>query len=161
MKIELANTLADCESELHSIKAIIDANPLDRTTKYLNKYSIIKACGTIEFVFKSIIANYFDSSPMSQVHCFINKNIRESSANPKYDKICGMLGTYDPNWCQTFKNSVKSDAKAEKIKASLESLVEQRNAFAHGKNTTATIANINDYYTDAVIILNYLDNAVK
>lgn len=161
MKKELLDILTDCEAELLSIKAIIDANPLDRTTKYLNKYSIMKACGTIEFVFKSIIANYFDSSSMIQVHNFINKNIRESSANPRYDKICSMLSTYDPYWCQTFKSTVNSHVKADKIKISLESLVEQRNAFAHGKNTTATIANISDYYADAVIILNYLDSAVK
>ncbi len=160
MKLELTDMLTDCETELLSIKSIVDANPLDSTTKYLNKYSIIKACGTIEFVFKSIIANYFDRSPMSQVHFFINKNIRESSANPKYDKICSILKTYDPVWCETFKNSVSADAKAGRIKTSLESLVEQRNAFAHGKNTTATIANIYDYYSDAVIILHYLDSAV-
>jgi len=160
MKRELIDLINDCNVEIDKIKSIVDLSPLDATTQFLNKYTLIKACGTVELVFKSIIANFFDSSSIIQVHNFINRNVRESSANPKYDKICNMLKGYDSQWCIDFKDSVNRLSNSIKVKQSLESLVEQRNAFAHGKNTTITVANVKDYFTDAVIILNLLDEAV-
>lgn len=161
MKIELEDLVNDCIDEIEKIKAIVDAKPLDVTTQYLNKYTLIKACGTIEFVFKAIIANYFDGSSMIQVHSFINKNVRESSANPRYGKICDMLKTYDDQWLLDFKNSVNMLSHSNKVRQSLDSLVEHRNAFAHGKTTTITVASVKEYFADAVVILKLLDIAVK
>lgn len=161
MKAELTNLLEDCGNEINKIKEIVESNPLNPINQYLNKYVVIKACGTVECVFKSIIANYFVTVNVTQVQNFINKSVRESSANPTFDKICSMLRIYDKNWCKNFKDSIKDRNDADKIKSSLNSLVDNRNSFAHGKNVTATAAQIKEYYGDSIIILKLLDEAVK
>lgn len=63
MKTELQNLIDECTTELTDISAKISAlPPLDKTRAYLTKYALIKSCGTIEFVYRSLVADYFDKA---------------------------------------------------------------------------------------------------
>lgn len=52
MESSLERILKDTLDELHNIKGWIDNNKLDSKVRYLNAYSVIKASGTIEQVYK-------------------------------------------------------------------------------------------------------------
>jgi len=161
MKKELKALIIDCDNEIGRIKVIIDGEPFGLTTPYLTKYALIKACGTTERVFKSTIANYFNRSKLPQVQKFINKNVRESSCNPTYDRVVNMLAEYDEMWKQNFKVSIKNHSDYKKVIQSLDSLVSARNSFAHGGNPTITIGNIVTYFKDTIDFLYILDRTVK
>ena len=55
MESSLERILKDTLDELHNIKGWIDNNKLDSKVRYLNAYSVIKASGTIEQVYKNIV----------------------------------------------------------------------------------------------------------
>lgn len=47
--------MRDCEVELNNMQQWIDSNRLDSNVRFLTLYSVIKACGTVEYVFKNYI----------------------------------------------------------------------------------------------------------
>ena len=68
MKPELQQMLNDCNAELNDIDAKIKAlAALDKTKQYLTNYALMKVCGTVEFVYRSIIADFFAKLACSQI----------------------------------------------------------------------------------------------
>jgi hypothetical protein len=153
--------IIDCETELTKITAIIDAlGPFNNTVPFLTKYAIIKACGTIEQSFKTMVADHNHSVHSQQIRNFIDASIRKSSMNPNMKNISSTLKKFDINWHNTFKSTLNSVAHCSRLKSSLTSLNEERNCFAHGGQPLATFPSIKSYFSDAKEILVILDSIV-
>jgi len=127
--------------------------------KYLTHYSLIKACGVIEYSFKSIVADYHNGCT-KQLQTYIDKTVRESSINPSLENIHGLLKKFDDNWNVQFKNSLKRHPNYSRLTMSLNSLNSNRNLFAHGSNCNVSFGDIKHYFADAVEIIKCIDAAV-
>lgn len=157
MKPELQDLIQECTAELNDISSRIGKlPPLDKARLYLTNYALIKACGTVEFVYRSIVADFFDQSSLSQIHTYIDKTVRSGS-----DNMGKLLGKFDDNWKKTFVNLVKQRGDKQKIIDSSNSLVTNRHLFAHGKSPTASFNDIFQYYHDTLELINMLDMVVK
>jgi hypothetical protein len=162
MKDGLKEQIDECKTELTEIEQKLNTlPPLDKMKSYLTKYTLIRTCGTIEFVYRSIVADYFDKSTIPQVHTYIDKTVRDSPASAKYNNMCTLLGKFDSSWQTEFKAAVKNNPHGERMKSSVSSLVTNRHAFAHGKTPTATFQDIKQYYFDSVELINIFDSVVK
>ena len=136
------NAIKDCENEFKSLQVIIPLtgvmSPLGR---YLTHYSLIRACGTIEYAFKTIIADFHQGiSP--QMTNYIENKVRSNSCNPSYQNIISMLGDFDSQWKADFKSQVNALQDSSRILLSLNSLNVNRNSLAHGHGSTATSIHI-------------------
>lgn len=129
------------------------------TRKFLTFYSLIKASGVIEYSYKTILADYHNGASPQAVS-FIDNNVRESSKNPTLENICTYLKQFDTTWLSSFKQSIKTHPDSTRIKASLSSLCQNRNHFAHGKPSTASFNDIIQYFEDSVIVISILDSIV-
>lgn len=159
--IAVKSNLDDCVNELENINNIISSmGSTARFVPYLNKYSTIKACGTIERAYKDIISDVCIIGVTPQVQNYIEKNFRESSSNPNLDNIYKSLKVFDTSWCEQFKNDLNAHASHAKLKTSLSSLVTLRNTLAHGGNSAASVDDIIDYFSDAYEIIKILDSVV-
>ncbi|MBC8643974.1 HEPN domain-containing protein [Flavobacterium lindanitolerans] len=163
MNNQTAQILAnECDDDLARIEKIIDVltntNP---AVPFLTKYSIIKACGTLEQCFKIIISDFCTHNQNSQTKKFIDITFRESSINPNIDNIHKSLSRFDSTWNNTFKNLLRADPNIHRIKSSISSLNNARNQFAHGGNPGVTFNDVKDYFDDAKIIIDYIDQSVK
>lgn len=150
----------ECQNEFNALAVLIPQtgvmSPLGR---YLTHYSLIRACGTIEYAFKTIIADYYVGiSP--QLTTFLDNKIRSNSCNPSYQNIITMLGDFNDQWKINFKNQVNGLQDSQRILDSLRSLNINRNSLAHGQGSTVSFNDIQTYFTDAVKIINLLDNVV-
>lgn len=162
MKNELQDLIDECTTELNDIFVKINAMPpLDKTRSYLTKYALIKSCGTIEFVYRSLVADYFDQSNLSQVPTYIEKTVREGSMSAKYDNMSGLLGKFDDAWKRDFRNAVANHPDGQRIISSSNSLVTNRHQFAHGKTPTATFNDIKQYYIDTLELIRIMDSVVR
>ena len=76
--------LDDTERELKEIRKWIskDRNKFDSKTRYLISYSVIKASGTIEVVFKHLIFDYLVVGAKEETKTYLENMIVESSCNP-------------------------------------------------------------------------------
>ena len=76
MKQELQDMLDECTAELNDIEARINALPsLDKGRQYFTNYALIKACGTVEFVYRSIVADHFSQLTNSRIDSHVQKNV--------------------------------------------------------------------------------------
>jgi hypothetical protein len=128
---------------------------------YLTRYSIVRACGAIEFGFKTIISDVNSESQSSQVTNFIDKKFRNSSMNPSYSNICSSLASFDDAWSQNFKSEMAGKEHKSRIMDSLDSLNQARNAFAHGGSPSTSFSNVEKYFEDSVIVLECIERAIN
>lgn len=154
-------SIESCIEELQRIDTLIE-NLLGHTSPiipYLTKYAIVRACGTIEYCFKTIIADLHVGTP--QVMNYIDNTIRSSSMNPNIANICNTLKKFDENWNNSFTEKIRSHEHPQRLRDSIESLNSARNSFAHGGTPTSSFENVRNYFNDTVIIIKMLDEVVN
>lgn len=79
----------------------------DDMVKFLQRYAIIKACGTIEYVVKTMIADHVDAGASSELQNYISVKVRESSTNPTTGNISSLLGEFSSTgWKKSFDNAL-------------------------------------------------------
>lgn len=155
------SSIDSCIEELQRIDTLIE-NLLGHTSPiipYLTKYAIVRACGTIEYCFKTIIADLHTGSP--QVMNYIDNTIRSSSMNPSIPNICSTLKKFDENWKTSFTQKISSHEHPQRLRDSIESLNNARNSFAHGGTPSSSFENVRDYFNDTVLIISMLDEVVN
>ena len=153
--------LIECRDDLIRVKAAVDGLGMMSTiVPYLNKYSIIRACGAVEVSFKSIIVDYCEKPSKVQVKKYLRRYVRDSSKNPSYKNICALIKEFDDGWHTQFKSRVNAHADCSRIKTSMESLVAARNEFAHGGNPGSTVADVQAYFADFRLVLDIMDDII-
>jgi len=158
---EVEKLLDDCSSELSQVKTLIDGlGVASSIAPYLTKYSVIRACGSIEQAFKSIICDFCSRRSKKQLKRYLGRRVRDSSMNPSFSNICGLLKDFDEGWLAQFKASVNSSPEKDVWMTSLQSLVDARNDFAHGGNPSASIGDVTTYYQRSRAIIEVLDLSV-
>jgi hypothetical protein len=153
--------LDDCADELDHVETLVIAHgPASTLIPYLTKYAIVRACGTIEQAFKTVVADHCSYRSKAQVKQFLAVSVRDSSSNPSWDNMCRLLGKFDDNWCLDFKSHVDADVDKTQLRESLKSLVAARNDFAHGGNPSSTIGDVKIYFGHARKVIQYMDTIV-
>ena len=159
MKTELQTLISDCTDELNDVDSKISAlSGLDKTTIYLRHYALIKACGTLEYVYRSIVADFVTQSATPQISNYIDSTIRMGSMSVKYENMCGLLKKFDENWATHFKNAVNAHPHKDRLITASISLVNNRHLFAHGKIPTASFSDIKQYYMDTLTLVQIFDS---
>lgn len=149
-----------CVDELQRIFHLIEGlGHMSPIVPFLTNYSIVRACGTIEFCFKTIISD-LHSGHSTQVQNYVDNTIRNSSMNPSRDNICRTLKRFDVDWNTNFKQRLNGHENSERLKDSIDSLNTARNSFAHGDSPSSSFENIRNYFNDCVEIMNMLDEVV-
>lgn len=128
MRSDYADLIKNTDRELQEIRKWINAdkNRFDTKTKYLIAYSVIKASGSIEVVFKQIIYDYLTREAGEKTATYIEKMILDSSCNPNTGNMSNLLQNISSEWKEQFDALVKESGKKSKIN----SLVQLRNDFA-------------------------------
>ena len=159
MNDELRKSLDDVMEEIESIEKWISKNSMDRNTKYLIKYAVIRSCSVIETVFKKLIFNVMSDECNELVKNYLQKKIVGSSTNPKTGNIEKVLQEINSSWKKEFQDYLAENTEK---KGDLNSLVTLRNDFAHGTDSSsATIGNIKKYFKSGIDILDKLENILK
>lgn len=149
--------LYDCKVELNNIQQWITNNILDSNVRYLTSYAVIKACGTIEYVFKQMMYDYLSNGANNEAKNFLNKNILEASFNPSPGQMYRILEKINLSWRRNFEREIGGTNE----KGQLKSLVDLRNSFAHGSAITASINDVKIYYNAGVWVLEKLSSVMQ
>ncbi|MHC1731334.1 MAG: HEPN domain-containing protein [Bacteroidales bacterium] len=158
---DVQKLLDDCDSELTHINSFIATlGPGNLIVPYMNKYAVIKSCGTIEISFKTLIADFCNRRSKIQIKAFINKKVRESSANPTLERIIQMLKEFDETWGDSLRTQLQTLPNYLSIQTSIKSLVDARNDFAHGGNPSIAFNDVRTYFTESKNIIVTLDQII-
>ncbi|MHB1051195.1 MAG: HEPN domain-containing protein [Bacteroidota bacterium] len=158
---DVLQLLDECAADLDKVKSIIDSlGQTSHPVPYLTKYSIIKACGTIEIAYKNLVADYCSKRSKPQIKNYIDNKVRDSSRNPTFSNMCNLLNEFDDAWNDKFKDLVSNHPDKNTIQTSLTSLVDARNEFAHGGNPTVTITDVIKQYCHSRIVIELMDSVL-
>lgn len=158
---EVAQVLSACDGELLHVQTIIASLGItSAVVPYLTKYAVVRACGSIETSFKAVIADYCSHRSKKQVKRFIDRRIRDGSANPTIDNMNRFLRDFDEDWLATFKTQLNAEPNKPALITSLQSLVDARNEFAHGGNPTTSLTDVVQYFDHAKRIIEIMDGVV-
>jgi hypothetical protein len=150
-----------CIAELQRIFHLIEGHGhTSSIVPFLTNYSIVRACGTIEYCFKTIISDLHSEHSL-QIRNYVDNTIRNSSMNPSRDNICKTLKKFDNEWNTSFKEKLNTHDHSLRLKSSIDSLNNARNTFAHGNSASSSFENVRNYFNDCVIILELLDEVVS
>lgn len=151
--------LDDTERELKEIRKWInkDRNKFDSKTRYLISYSVIKASGTIEVVFKHLIFDDLVVGAKEETKTYLENMIVESSCNPNTGNMSNMLQSISAERRKEFDEQVKESGYKDKIN----SLIQLRNDFAHGDSINVSIDTVITYFKSAIEVLKILDLVVN
>ncbi|HSI44156.1 MAG TPA: HEPN domain-containing protein [Methylotenera sp.] len=150
-----------CIDEFTKITSIIEGiGSMSHPVPYLTRYAIVRACGAIEYGFKTIISDANSNEQTEQIKRFIDKKFRNSSINPSYSNICKSLSEFDESWAEKFKKEIDSNTDKARILDSLDSLNQARNSFAHGGSPSASFLNVKSYFSDSVRVLESIEQAI-
>ncbi|MGB4978671.1 MAG: HEPN domain-containing protein [Anaerolineae bacterium] len=159
---DVEEVLNECERDLQRVKVIIDSLGIgSNIVLYLNSYAVVKACGTVEVAFKTILTDYCSRRSKKQVKEFLTKKVKDSSMNPSYDNIIRTLSEFDKEWKERFKDGINAHAQKDAIFTSIKSLVDARNSFAHGSSHNLTINDTIRYYSNFRLAIDLLDTIVS
>lgn len=158
---DVANVIAQCDAELAHIQTLISSfGTTSLVVPYLTKYAAVRACGCIETSFKAVIADYCSHRSKKQVKRFIDRRIRDGSANPNINNMKNFLLDFDKSWHSQFNVNLKAESNSAQLLVSLQSLVDARNEFSHGGNPTLSLADIVTYFAHAKRIIEIMDGVV-
>lgn len=152
-----ATFISECQSDLerigHMIEALGSTHPI---SGILTRYSLMKASASLECAYKTIIADYYKSfSP--ELEQFINRSVLDANMNATYENICKMLQRFSEDKNTSFKNTVQALPAYERLHSSFSSLSRARNDVAHGSSISISFTDVVQYFNDATIIIEKLD----
>ena len=149
--------------EHHRLKTKVDNlfNQIDRlghssspdleAVSSLTKYACVRVAGLIERSLNLTLAEYANQKGHPNLANFVSSQLR-SFMNPKAGKVEDLLRSFNTNWC----DNLQSHVDYEQLKGSLNSLMTERHAIAHGQDSTITVSRLKQYYKDALILLKHL-----
>lgn len=151
--VEDNQVIRDCSSEIDKIKLLIEKDKINSNIKFLVSYSIIKTCGSIEIIFKTMIHEYLSKGCIDHTAKYLERSIIDSSMNPNTNKIKDLICQFDGHLGEEFENKVKEG----NLKNDLNSLVRLRNTVAHGRDVTVGISTVEQYYQSGIRVLMILE----
>lgn len=159
MKAEYINQFRDCFIEIRNLESFVFSNPRDDKNRFLQSYLVMRCCGLIEFIFKSILYDSITKGGSVQIQKFFDTAILKSSTNPSPEKIEDILSKFDSSWGAAFRTLFE---KGSKTRLDLKSLVDVRNAIAHGSAVTVpSVPDTKDKFISSCRIINFLSELLR
>lgn len=161
MTEENERKINDCRLELNNISNWINKNNMHSNVRYLVAYSVVKASGTIEIIFKSMIYDLLAENVKLETQNYLTKMVIDSSCNPNTGNMSKILEQIDSDRKSGFDRIIKETTRGTEQKADLNSLVNLRNDIAHGRTIGSTINTVKRYFESGVAILNMLEKVLS
>ncbi len=145
--------------DAQSLKAKIDrvfvyaSTAEDELKAELARYACILASGLIEVSCRASLSEYARSRSDQTVTQYVGRQLA-SFANPKVGKIYELLSSFDP----VLEESVRAKVDDE-IEGCVNSIVANRNNFAHGGGGGLSLGTMKKYYDGSLRMLKAIDQA--
>jgi hypothetical protein len=118
-------------------------------------YLCIRVSGFLENSVRIVFSEYARTGSHQNIANFVENNLRRIP-NPSMDYMFALSEKFSPAW----KADLKQQTSGQ-LRASVDSIVTNRNAIAHGASSTLTYRELHSYYQDAVKVIEILENNCK
>jgi len=116
------------------------------------RYLCVLVCGFIEVAVSEIYSEFARSKSQSYIANYVQKQLRRFH-NPNMEKLLSLAGSFNELW----RDKLKKDIDGE-LKDAVDSIVNNRNNIAHGRNSDITYGRIKDYFERAVKVITLIED---
>ena len=120
-----------------------------------SKYLCVLVSGYLEEALRILLEEYVSQTASPNVKNFIAQEI-ERITNCKTTKIETILERFSLDWKHEFSTKI-----TDKIKNSINSIVDNRNSLVHGKNVGITYTQISGHYENVNRAVRILEGIIK
>lgn len=113
------------------------------------RYLCVLASGLLQNAFLTIYVGHARERAPERVANFVERTLERYFQNPSWAEITNWVDRFDPAW----ESWLKVQA-SEQAKAAINSIVENRNRIAHGKDTPdLTVKRLQGYFAEAMKVI--------
>ena len=145
--------------EVARLKARLDATfarmPVSSTDIELQadfaKYLCVLVSGFFENAVVALILDFTQKRSAGEVALYVERSL-DRWTNPNAEKLCNLLGAFDPAW------RVKAEGYLiDERKAAINSLLALRHKIAHGESVSTTPAQVRQYYAATLKVVEFVE----
>ncbi len=118
----------------------------------LESYLVVLISGIYEDCLEYLINRRVDRAGDVEVSAFIEKTLTIQLRNPNWENITKMLGWFSKKWVTTMNKRIRNQAKT-----SLNNIVYNKNAVAHGNTSSLTLGEIKNCHKNCKSIFEKLE----
>ena len=117
----------------------------------LVKFACVLVCGYVEVSLRDVLQEYTRKRASVEVGKYANRQL-ERIRNPKMEVILELMGAFSQDW----KKSMESETQG-RLKLHVDSLVNDRNLIAHGKDVGLSYVQLQGYYRSALAVIELIE----
>lgn len=123
---------------------------------HLGDYLCIVICGVFEDCVEHLLGQRAGKAQDAELEAFVTSLLADNFRNPKDDKLAGILGRFSDRYKRSYRKRIKPQSRAA---SALDSIVETKNAVAHGAGHTShrSVQDVEDYYRRAMRVFEVLE----
>lgn len=153
MKSTAADSLLNkIDQSISDISAFPGLSALE--SSYLAKYLVVFSCGIYEEVIETIINEKTSQLNSAQINKYVESSVGRFFRNPCIENIKELLKKFDVAWVRAV------DQQPQSAKDALDSVVDNKNALAHGTACNITLSEALDYLKKSRTVIEAIDDAV-
>ncbi|OHB20370.1 MAG: hypothetical protein A2854_01295 [Parcubacteria group bacterium RIFCSPHIGHO2_01_FULL_56_18] len=145
-----AALLQSIDSTIVDIDSVSGTNPL--IDAYFAKFLAVYVCGIYEEAIENIVVDFVNRNTARQeIVTYMRKHLHKYFRNPNLEKLIELIGGFGNSTWKTDLRQLTSQGLA------LDSIVNNKNALAHGQMTTSTLSEIKSYYAQSRLVIERMD----
>jgi hypothetical protein len=135
----------------HLFKQVRTLSHDDELLAHWSKYLCVLVCGFLEVSVVEIYSEFARNKSQVSVANYVQRQLR-GFQNPKMEKILSLAGSFNSSWRDALEKATVGE-----LKDAVDSIVNNRNNIAHGKNSDITFGRVKEYFGRAVKVVGMLE----
>ena len=124
----------------------------EEIASYLSSFLAVMICGIYEDCIEHLISQRAAKAQDSEIHQYVESTVADSFRNPRFSRIVEVLTKFSRVYADNMRSSIE-----EKSRVALDSIVDNKNAIAHGRPSNVTLSDIKDYHRRCIPIFEVLE----
>ncbi|MBM3235830.1 hypothetical protein FJZ31_05980 [Candidatus Poribacteria bacterium] len=140
------------KTRLDNLFKKVEALPEDfELQSHWAKYLCVLVSGFLETSVRAIYSQYAHKRAAPNVANYVTRRL-DSFQNPNMTKIINLTNSFNPGWGDSLREKTEGE-----LKNAIDSICANRNLIAHGRDSGITYARINDWYQDAIEVVELIE----
>lgn len=120
------------------------------------RYLCVMVAGLVENGLKEIISEYLNSKTHKPIANYATSYLTKFQ-NPKSEKILELVGLFKSEWRKELEIFLSNEGRKDAI----DSIMNNRNQIAHGKDVGITVVNVKNYLSKIISVLEFIETQFK
>lgn len=119
------------------------------------RYLCVLVSGFFENAIIALVLDFAERRSAPEVASYVEKQL-DQWTNPNTEKICTLLGAFDPDWRKQAETYLVDEKKE-----GINSLVKLRHKIAHGESVGTTLSQVRAYYGTVIKVVDFIADLVE